>query len=177
MDLWQRLRWAGHEIDGRSSGLSAYRRQVSEALRERFDCSMASLWRLDGPAGGRVLTCVFSLSDDPLRNAAGESITEASMPEYLATLANDGLFRSDDVDTDARLQGILDSYLRPQRVRSLLDAAFRINGVTFGVLCLEHRDAVRHWSAADEADLRRAAQMISLALGRHLQPQGSLPPA
>lgn len=166
MDLWKSLRWAEQDLDGRPSSASLYRQRAAQALRTRFDCSMASLWRLEGAAGQRRLVCLAAHTDDPVRNVAGQTLAEELLPDYLGQLADRGLFRSDDVFSDPRLLGIAEHYLRPMGVRSILDAAFQLNGRTFGVVCLDQHERTRHWTAADESDLRRAARMISLALGR-----------
>ncbi len=166
MDLWKSLRWAEQDLDGRPASVAAYRERAARALRLRFGCSMASLWRLDGVAGTRALTCLAASTENPACSVAGHSLDEQVLPDYLGQLASRGLFRSDDTWTDPRLEGIRDHYLRPMGVRSLLDAAFQLNGRTFGVVCLEQYEQPRHWSTHDEADLRRAARMISLALGR-----------
>ena len=160
------LRVALRAFDVGGGGIEDYRRAVAQALRERFACSLATLWRLDGEPGARAITCVAALSDEPEHDPTGVVITESQLPEYLAVLAEQGLFNSCDAQADPRLAGILDDYLRPQRVRGLLDAAFSVNGRTFGVLCLEQRDVPREWTRADEIDLRRAAAAISLALTR-----------
>jgi GAF domain-containing protein len=166
--LMHELRQAAHALDAGDSGLNEYRRLAALALKARFACSMASLWRFFGLPGERSLRCVAALSDDAEINAAGIVLGEAEAGAYFDALARDGLFNCPDVLADPLLAGLLVPYLRPQRVRGLLDASFQINGRLIGVLCIEQRDTPRVWSRAEEIDLRKAASAISLAMSRQL---------
>lgn len=166
--LMHSLRQAAHALDAGDSGLNEYRRLAAIALKSRFACSMASVWRFHGIPGERELRCVAALSDDNQINAAGVVLCEAEAGAYFDALARDGLFNCADALTDPLLTGLLAPYLLPQRVRGLLDASFQINGRLIGVLCIEQRDAPRFWTRAEEIDLRKAASAISLAMSRQL---------
>jgi GAF domain-containing protein len=166
--LMHDLRQAAHALDVGDSGLNEYRRLAARALKARFACSMASVWRFQGPPGERILRCVAALSDDNQINAAGIVLAEAEAGAYFDVLASDGLFNCTDVLTHPLLAGLLGPYLLPQRVRGLLDASFQINGRPIGVLCIEQRDAPRVWTRGEEVDLRKAASAISLAMSRQL---------
>ncbi len=162
------LRIAERALDVGDSGLGEYRHLAAHALQARFACSMASLWRLGGEPGRRTLRCMVALSDEPQVIATGVELAEADIRAYIEALARDGVYNCSDVLTDPHLIGMLESYLRPQRVRGLLDACFQVNGRLMGVLCLEQRDVPRHWTRMDELDLRKAASSISLAMSRQL---------
>lgn len=166
--LMHSLRQAAHALDAGDSGLNEYRRLAALALKARFACSMASLWRFHGLPGERSLHCVAALSDSTEINAAGIALAEADAGAYFETLARDGLYNCPDVLVDPLLASLMKPYLGPQRVRGLLDASFQINGRLIGVLCIEQRDTPRVWTRAEEIDLRKAASAISLAMSRQL---------
>lgn len=144
--------------------LALYRQQVAAALQERFSCSISSLWRLAGAEGSRRLVCVAAFSSEPGQLPQGAEIHEHEFRDYLNTLAINGIYKCPDTMADPNLAGMRDSYLVPLQVRALLDAAFRVNGRTYGVLCIEQRHTPRSWTIFDEVDLRKAASIISLQL-------------
>ena len=146
--------------------LEAFRSQVAQALHERFACSLATLWCVEGEPGARRLVCVTSLSDRPGEDLAGAILREEDLGEYFAALLRDGIFNSPDALNDKRLDGLRKDYLQPNRVGALLDAAARVNGEPLGVICIEQRGCGRIWSKTDELDLRRATAQISLSLTR-----------
>jgi GAF domain-containing protein len=59
---------------------------------------------------------------------------------------------------------------RPDGTRALLDAAFAINGMAFGVLCCEQTDGTRTWQASEVCDLKRFAAIVSLQIASIEQP-------
>lgn len=144
--------------------LKLYRQQVAAALQERFNCSISSLWRLVGNEGARRLVCVAAFSSEPGQLPQGTEIHEHEYRDYLAALATAGIYKCNDTLADPNLAGMRASYLEPQHIRALLDAAFRVNGRTYGVLCIEQRHVPRAWTLYDEVDLRKAASIISLQL-------------
>lgn len=144
--------------------LALYRQQVAAALHKRFNCSMSSLWRLVGSEGSRRLVCVAAFSSEPGQLPQGAELHEHEYHDYLAALACNGIYKCPDTLTDPNLAGMRDAYLVPQQVRALLDAAYRVNGRTYGVLCVEQRHTPRAWTVFDEVDLRKAASIISLQL-------------
>jgi GAF domain-containing protein len=146
--------------------LDDFRRQVARALHARFGCSLATLWCLEGELGDRRMLCVTSLSDLPDESLAGTVLYERELGEYFAALLREGVFNSPDALSDERLAGLREGYLRPNAVGALLDATARVNGQLIGIVCIEQRGETRVWSLADEMDLRRAVDQISLSLSR-----------
>jgi len=161
------LRAAMGVLDDGPSGLDRFRALVAQALHRRFNCSMASLWRIKGDKpGDRCLICVAAFSSDPGMSAEGVRLEEAQIPGYIGTLVRTGVYNAPDAQNDPHLAGLKDSYLVPQKVFALLDVAFQINGRLQGVLCIEERGAPRAWTRKDELDLRSAASVIGLVIAR-----------
>jgi len=166
--LMHSLRRAAHALDAGDSGLNEFRRLAALALKARFACSMASLWRFHGLPGERSLHCVAALSDSTEINAAGIALAEADASDDSDTLARNGLYGCPDVLVDPLLASLIKPCFRPRRVRGVLDASFQINGRLIGVLGIEQRDTPRAWTRAEEIDLRKAASAISLVMSRQL---------
>jgi PAS domain S-box-containing protein len=71
---------------------------------------------------------------------------------------------ADNVSTHPATTGLLDSYLKPLGITSMLDAPVWVRGSVVGVLCHEHVGPQRDWSA-EEVDFASAlAAMVSLAI-------------
>src|SRR5262249_8110917 len=56
------------------------------------------------------------------------------------------------------------SYLEPNGITSMLDAAVRRRGELVGVICLEHVGRPRRWTTAEEIFACALADLVSLAL-------------
>ena len=57
-----------------------------------------------------------------------------------------------------------DNYLLPNDVRSMLDAAFLVNGRVYGMVCCERTRQVRPWRADDVHALRAIVARLALLM-------------
>ena len=65
---------------------------------------------------------------------------------------------------DPALQAMREPYLVPNNVRSLLDAAFMLNGRAYGMVCCEETAAPRDWRAGDVLALRAIVTRLALLM-------------
>ena len=65
---------------------------------------------------------------------------------------------------DPALQAMREAYLVPNNVRSLLDAAFMLNGRAYGMVCCEETVAARDWRAGEVMALRAMVTRLALLM-------------
>jgi GAF domain-containing protein len=141
-----------------------FMRGVCQLMGERLRCNRVSIWRFEGPAGLRTLRCVAAYDQRHRDERLLPELGEDEYNDYFAALVQHGYVESADVRSDARVAGLLESYLRPRDIRSLLDVGFSVNGHTVGILCCEQVGETRRWQPVDIATARRVGTTISLAL-------------
>lgn len=150
-----------------SSGMLSdddFLQQVCVVATERLRCNRGSLWRFDATGERRWLRCLAMHDEQPAESVVGSELNEADYREYFAALSETGVFESADALNDPRLAKLRDGYLVPLKVHSVLDVAFNVNGVNFGILCCEQVGEVRQWRTQDMAEIRRIGSVLSLAL-------------
>jgi GAF domain-containing protein len=140
------------------------RSAVIDVIFRRLRCSRVSLWRFDGGPGALRLLCFAS-------KVAGQSLVTTErwlaateFGPYFDGLVRDGTYLSNDAMTDSNLQPMHDNYLVPNDVRSMLDAAFMVNGRAYGMVCCEQTHAIRAWRAAEVADLRAMVAKLAMLM-------------
>lgn len=104
----------------------------------------ASIWRYLPDGSG--MACVAQRDRKQGRLRPEGVLAAERYPGYFRTLALDGLINASDALSDPRTEDLKESYLRPQGVRALLDAALRREGRVFGVVCFEQRETKREWT-------------------------------
>lgn len=167
------LKHLGASLADGALPLIAYRRELAALLQGRFGCSRVGLWRLFGADGHRVMRCL-AVHDQRLGySPGGEAIHENEYHDYFARLVADGVYVSPDTWNDPVLAPMREPYLVPSNVRSLMDAAFTLNGQTFGVVCCEQVGDQRPWSPAEVRVLKRAAALITLHTARYERGEAS----
>lgn len=102
----------------------------------------------------------------------GTLLQVSDFPEYFSHLRNRKIVPAEAAQTDPKTSELVEPYLKPLGITSLLDAPIFLAGEVIGVLCCEHVGATREWTteerdfAASIADLiaikHRAAQVQTL---------------
>jgi GAF domain-containing protein len=130
----------------------------------RLGCARVSLWRFDGTAPNLRLLCIASRSRGEPLDTVEHELNEPEYRDYFNAIVEGSVHVCNDTLADARLAPMLQNFLRPNRVRALLDAAVLVNGRAFGMVCCEEVDAPRAWSAGDAAALRAIVNKLALLL-------------
>lgn len=94
----------------------------------------------------------------------GTRLSVADAPAYFNALALKRPIVAGDVLTHPATTGLVESYLRPLGITSLLDVPVWVRGEVVGVICHEHIGPAREWSAEEIDFASSLAAMVSLAL-------------
>ena len=118
-------------------------RTLTERLAALFDCERVSLWLFE--SANRDLRCIDLHRRTQNSHEAGDL-----MPGSLYSAEYEQLSRSRYVDAsdpygDPRTAGYIETYLRPNGITSMLDAAILFSGRGYGTLCLEHVGKAHTW--------------------------------
>lgn len=142
----------------------AARSAVIDLIFDRLGCSRVSLWRFEGRPGDLSLLCFAS------KVAGSELVTteswlrESEYRDYFDALVGEGTYVSLDTLADANLQPMRENYLVRHQVRSMLDAAFMVNGRAYGMVCCEQTDSIRRWRTDEVAALRTIVAKLALLM-------------
>ena len=72
-------------------------------------------------------------------------LAEAQYANEFAALRAASYVAANDPLTDPRTSGYVETYLKPLRITSMLDAVIQFSGRRLGLLCLEHVDQKHEW--------------------------------
>ncbi|MEJ5259991.1 MAG: response regulator [Anaerohalosphaeraceae bacterium] len=97
-------------------------------------------------------------------HSSGFIVKGETCPDYLKALQTGRVIDADDAWRDPRTQDLLDTYLRPLGVVSLLDATVRFSGKFIGVFSTESVETKRHWTDLEIRFAAELADQISLVL-------------
>ena len=132
----------------------------------RIDChalgvDRASFWFLEDPP--RSIRCELGYVDSADGLEHGAVLTDADAHGYLDALVHAKLIAVEDVEHDPRTVDFLE-YCRPRRIRALLDVPVWVDSRLAGVVCHEHIDSARRWTASEVDFALSVAQVIATAL-------------
>lgn len=156
------LKFLGAQLAGGDIDRARYRHDLAALLRRAVGCSRVGLWQIEGEAGRRVMRCLARHDEHQGAEAAGDEIHEHQYAAYFERLVQQGVYVANDTATDPVLAAMREPYLTPHDVRAMMDAAFTLNGQTFGVVCCEQIGRARTWTTAEVTQLKRWAALITL---------------
>lgn len=119
-----------------------------------------SVWRLKGDQ----LCCLNLYRQDWQIHEQGETLAVALLPDYFQTLSQHRIIRVTDTLQDPRMRALVEGYLIPLDIRSLLDATLRVGGESVGVLSAEAVGAYRTWQDDEQHFLASVADLVSQLL-------------
>ena len=166
-DAMRLQRIVGDHVDGALSRQEA-RSAVMQVVFDRLDVDRISLWRFAVPSasGPRALELdCFSVRHRgaPLADCDDRLVLD-EYRDYWNALSERGLFASADTHADPALQPMRVAYLQKHDIRSLLDAAFSLNGRAHGVICCETVGRRLAWRTADLQRLRSITTRLAVLL-------------
>lgn len=137
-------------------------RAFTEATAETLAVERVSVWLYT--ADQAYLNCVDLYERTLERHSSGLKWSMADCPRYGEALTRDGLVDAPDAQTDARTRELVDWYLAPLQITSLLALPIQVMGRTVGVVCCEQLQTRRQWQPEEQTFIYSIANLVSLAL-------------
>jgi PAS domain S-box-containing protein len=146
---------------GQDDVLSSLRR-ITEVSSRTLGVARVSVWRYN--ANCTALRCVdlHDLASD--RHSSGVELLVEAMPRYIQALAQDDVIAADDVTQEPRFTELVESYLKPLGITSMMDASVLSNGALTGVVCFEHVGPARQWTQDERTFAVATANVVALVL-------------
>ncbi|MFQ3678883.1 MAG: PAS domain S-box protein, partial [Pseudanabaenaceae cyanobacterium] len=142
---------------------SAAVQRVLEVAAETLAVSRCSLW-LAPPMKGDRLGCVGLYDAQVPAYSQGGELLARDFPTYFAFMQQDRFLATADAQGDPRTVELRESYLQPNNIMAMLDAALWHRGVWRGVVCAEMVGTVREWFPEEQTFLAEIADFCSLLL-------------
>ncbi len=152
---------------------SHIRNELDDALEEVMrksssvmQVSRITFWLFDSDF--KSIECVSSFIQQNgnilLNTSKGEILYKNDLPCYFDRMLQDDVVVTDDVMQDKQTSELVESYLKPNGILSMLDVPIRSDGKMIGVLCFEHTGVPRKWNVFDIKFGILIAQIVSLIL-------------
>lgn len=135
--------------------------RILQATAEQVRVARASIWLYDPDQQAIKLLDLF---DSHEREHTPAHLLRSECPGYFEAIDGSRVLAVDDVSTHPSTSELLEHYLTPLGITSMLDVPIIIEGRMRGVLCHEHSGPKRTWSAADTGFVATIADLIGQAL-------------
>jgi PAS domain S-box-containing protein len=138
---------------------------ITEASAHALQCETAGIWFYTEDS--RAINCMDQYTTSTRSHTSGATIAIDSCPDYFASLASRQVIASHDVTKDQRVAELLDSYLRPLGITSMLDCPIMADAGMRGILCHEHKGPSRTWSLEEQGFVTAVAGFVATVIEAH----------
>jgi GAF domain-containing protein len=163
-------------LDRRELSPVEFIEQCTRAMATTVNCSRAGIWLFQGSGDDRVLHClgIYDRNADRMTRVPDE--IKQAVGAYFDALEQVGHVVAVDALTHPATTGLFSHHANVNDVRSLLAAAFSMNGRLFGAFTCSQVHRQMNWSQSQLTTLKRIGTRASLALaGRTQSSDFSLP--
>ncbi len=142
-------------------------KEIAKVASETLEVERVNIWQ---PTEDRKkLRCVVLYERSLSRFSAGMEIDFSLYPTYLEHLDAHRTIAADDSRTDPRTQELVQDYILPLQITSMMDSSIRLEDGQLGVICHEHIGPPRHWSAEDQAFAASLGDLVAITIMRARQ--------
>jgi two-component system, cell cycle sensor histidine kinase and response regulator CckA len=135
---------------------------VTELAADTIEVERVGVWLLVDEA--RVLRCADLFERSKGLHSSGTTLHVDDFPEYFDSLSRRKTVAAEVVKTDPRTSGLVESYLDPLGITSILDAAIFVGGEVVGVICHEHIGPEREWTTEARDFASSMADLLALKI-------------
>lgn len=135
-------------------------RVACQKTAETLSVARVGIWTLVN--GKSALRCVQLYESADKAWSEGTLLQIADFPEYFAQLCSRKIVPAEAALTDPKTSELVEPYLKPLGITSLLDAPIFVGGEVIGVLCCEHIGPNREWSTEERDFVASIADLVAI---------------
>ena len=146
--------------------------QLNEAIYEILESSSRAMqvtrvnaWLFDNEK--TQIQCIGNFDARENKLVPQTALPRIAMPLYFNLFETEKIIITRDAFAESKTSELLEFYLKPHDIQSLMDVPVRIEGEMVGVICFENVGAPREWTLQEQKYGLVAAQMLSLTIESH----------
>jgi len=135
---------------------------ITEIAADTLNVERVGVWLFNAEHTEIVCRDLYQKSLN--RHGRGQTLSARDYPRYFGALKESCVISADDALADPRTGELVEGYLRPEGITSMLDIPFRRNGRVIGRLGHEHTGSPRSWTLEEQHFASSVGDMVALAV-------------
>jgi len=108
--------------------------------------------------------CIGNYDLNKHKFVAQSDLPRVAMPKYFKLFETEKIIATHDAMNNPKTSELLNIYLKPNHIESLMDIPMRIEGEIIGVVCFENTEHQHEWTEEEKKFGLVISQMVSLAV-------------
>jgi GAF domain-containing protein len=155
---------------GRACATDVHKAVCLDIIRH-VGSTRASVWYFSPFHDSITCACQYDVRTGAFQQ--GVALREEDFPEYFAAIRENEVVNAPDANRHPATRCFEELYFAPNRIMSLLDVVIATKRQQVAILCCEHCDEIRRWSARDEQYLTQMAVLLRLSFLVAQRPQAA----
>ena len=139
--------------------------EILESSSKTMKVTRVNAWVFDSDK--IEIQCIGNFDARENKLVPQSSLPRIAMPLYFNLFETEKIIITKDTFNEPKIAELLEFYLKPNDIRSLMDVPIRIEGEMIGVICFENVGSPREWSLQEQKYGLVAAQILSLTIESH----------
>ena len=139
--------------------------EILESSSRAMQTTRVNAWLFDDEKA--QIQCIGNFDARENKLVLQTALPRIAMPMYFNLFETEKIIITSDAFNESKTAELLEIYLRPHDIQSLMDIPIRIEGEIIGVICFEHVASPREWNLQEQKYGLVAAQMLSLTIESH----------
>ncbi len=136
--------------------------RITETSSRTLSVERVGIWLYDDDFS--KIRCFDLYEQGSNRHSDGLELSVKSAPSYFKAMEEKNSIVAHDAENDPATRELVNEYLRPLGITSMLDVPIRLGGRIIGVLCHEHIGPMKQWSMEEQGFALAVADIVSLAM-------------
>jgi two-component sensor histidine kinase len=146
----------------REGDVERYIQEILSKSAEALDCERVNAWVFDTETG--ALDNLLAYHQNKNNFSKEPSLNREDLPNYFKFLTKNEIIVADDARSEPMNEELVDTYLKPNDIYSMVDVPLRSEGNMIGVICFEFTGDFHNWSKEEQKFMQSVAQLLSLSL-------------
>ena len=135
---------------------------LSKDVLDELNVDLVSIWYFT--ENNSKLTCQYSVDRFDMRDLSGVALRRADFPSYFSAIIEGVSISADDVYSNPTTNELIEAYLKPNNIKSLLDYIIYKADSPIGLICCETTSGFRAWTSQDIDYVRALTVMAGVEL-------------
>lgn len=144
----------------RQGNLDIALHEILEKSADGLMVDRVNCWSVDPEF--TTLKCIGSFEKKNKKFSKGQVLLKKDYPEYFNYIHLSEKVISHDAVSSPYNKELLDSYILPMNIGSMMDIPIRVEGEMIGMVCFEHLGDIRYWTLSEQSFALSIAQLMSL---------------
>ncbi|NOQ73962.1 MAG: GAF domain-containing protein [Crocinitomix sp.] len=149
-------------VNLRNGEIDKFTEEILIKSSDLLGCARCNAWLFEKEQSKLASLLSYSRINNSLKVDA--PLTKKTLPNYFKFLQKNSLIVSDNARNEPMNSELLEGYIIPNQIMSMIDVPLRSEGKMIGVICFEHVRENHSWTFNEQNFTQSVAQLLSLAL-------------